>query len=228
MGGNILLVDQLVALGVPRGSAVAALLLSLLGYYIAFASLTLLTLLLLWLHHHAITLLVGITTSFLIVAVTVPGLALWLRARGSRPLPPWIERLQPIANLIHILSEAPSYLLGDGSLIVRVTWRNGLVFLLDSLTLLVCLRALGEAAPVPTCFIALIIASIVATMSLVPLGLGTFEASCATMLSLLGIPLAVAIAATLLLRGFTLWLPLVPGFLSARHTLRPRIRQRGG
>jgi glycosyltransferase 2 family protein len=37
---------------------------------------------------------------------------------------------------------------------------------------------------------------------------------------MLGVPLATALAGTLLLRGFTLWLPLIPGFLLLRSSLR--------
>lgn len=37
MGGNVLLVDQLRGLGVVRGTAVAALLLSMIGFYAAYA-----------------------------------------------------------------------------------------------------------------------------------------------------------------------------------------------
>lgn len=50
MGGNLLLVDRLVKLGVPRGAAVAALLISMIGYYAAFALFALVMLLLLWLY----------------------------------------------------------------------------------------------------------------------------------------------------------------------------------
>jgi hypothetical protein len=54
----------------------------------------------------------------------------------------------------------------------------------------------------------------------VPLGLGSFEAGSAGMLSLLGVPLPVALAATLLLRGFTLWLPLLPGLILMRGSFK--------
>jgi len=59
----------------------------------------------------------------------------------------------------------------------------------------------------------------VATFGLVPLGLGTFEATCVAMLRTLGVLLEAALTATLLLRGFTLWLPMLPGLLLARREL---------
>ena len=38
----------------------------------------------------------------------------------------------------------------------------------------------------------------------------------------MGVPVEAALAATLLLRVFTLWLPLVPGFLLIRAALRTK------
>jgi uncharacterized membrane protein YbhN (UPF0104 family) len=87
MGGNVLLVDQLRKLGVSRGTAVAALLMSMIGYYAAYAPFAVVMLLLLWLHDKATPLMAGLVTLFLAVAIAIPALALWLRHRGSRPLP---------------------------------------------------------------------------------------------------------------------------------------------
>ena len=42
------------------------------------------------------------------------------------------------------------------------------------------------------------------------------------MLSMLGVPVDHALAATLLLRFFTLWLPLLPGFILIRTALREK------
>ena len=87
MGGNILLVDQLCALRVRRGTAVAALLISMIGYYGAYALFAIAMLGLLWLHDKATPLMAGLVTTFLLVALAIPSLALWLRRRGSQPLP---------------------------------------------------------------------------------------------------------------------------------------------
>lgn len=111
MGGNLLLVRRLVKLGIPRGTAVAALLISMIGYYAAFALLALVMLLLLWLHGKATPLLAGIVTTFLLVALAIPSLALWLRRRGSRPLPPFFEHIPIVSSLLHVVGEAPAKLM---------------------------------------------------------------------------------------------------------------------
>lgn len=218
MGGNIVLVDRVSAMGVPRGSAIATLLISMIGYYAIYAFLTVVMLLVLWLHGRATPLLVGLVTVFLLVALAIPALALWLRARGSRPLPPAIERFGPIRSLLRAIGEAPAALVRDRRLIARVALCNGAIFLADSLTFACCLAALGQPFAFGAAFVALIAASVVVTLGPIPLGLGTFEATATAMLHALGIPIEAAITATLLLRGFTLWLPLIPGGLLLRRS----------
>lgn len=222
MGGNILLVDQLVRLRVPRGTAVAALLISMIGYYAAFATFAITMLVLLWLHDKATPLLAGLVTTFLFVALAIPSLALWLRHRGSDPLSPRLERLGIVRNLLEIVGQAPADLVGDRSLLLRVAGCNALVFLADATTLWACLHALGEPAAPETAFIALILASIIVTLGPIPLGLGTFEATSTATLSLLGVPVETAFAATMLLRILTMWLPLIPGLILMRWALKRR------
>jgi uncharacterized protein (TIRG00374 family) len=226
MGGNVLLVDQLRGLGVPKGAAVAALLLSMIGFYAAYAVFALLMLVLLWLHDRATPLMAGLVTLFLCVATAIPALALWLRKRGSRPLPKRIERVAVVRSLVETVAQAPADLLRDRRLIVRVTLCNALIFLADAATLFCCLHALGQPASAGTAFIALIMASIAVTLGPIPMGLGSFEAVSTGTLRLLGVPFEAAFAATMLLRLLTLWLPLVPGMLMIRRAIVPR-RRRG-
>ena len=62
----------------------------------------------------------------------------------------------------------------------------------------------------------------VMTLGPIPLGLGSFEATSIAMLRAVGVPFEAALSGTLLLRGFTLWLPLLLGMLVARRTLKTR------
>jgi len=219
MGGNVLLLDQLRALGVPRGAAVAALLLSMIGFYAAYALFACSMLILLWLHDRATPLMAGLVTMFLMVALAIPSLALWLRSRGSAPLPPRLERISLVRSLLDTVSQAPGKLLRDRRLLRRVATFNGLIFLADAGTLFACLHALGQHTAFDTAFIALIMASIVVTLGPVPMGLGTFEASATATLHLLGVPVEAAFAGTILLRVLTLWLPLVPGMAMMRKAI---------
>lgn len=222
MGGNVLLVDQLVRLRVPRGTAVAALLVSMIGYYAAFAFFATAMLVLLWLHDKATPLMAGLVTTFLLMALAIPSLALWLRHRGSQPLSPRLEHLAVVRTLLEIVGQAPADLIGDRQLLVRVTGFNGWIFLADAATLWACLHALGEPATFGTGFIALIMASIIVALGPIPLGLGSFEATSTATLGLLGVPIETGFAATMLLRILTLWLPLLPGLMMMRSALGRR------
>ncbi|QNA86840.1 flippase-like domain-containing protein [Sphingomonas sp. So64.6b] len=222
MGGNMLLIDRLVALGVPRGAAVAVLLVSLIGFYAAYAALALATLALLWMNGKATPLIAILVALFLSVAIAIPALALWLGRRGSHRLSPILERLTLVRSLLHVAGEAPITLIGDRRLIVRVALLNGLVFFADAATMTVCFRALGQPVSFEIAFIAVMAASMIVTLGPVPLGLGSFEAGSTAALSLLGVPMETALAATLLLRGFTLWLPLLPGLFMMRVVIRKR------
>ncbi|WP_425364925.1 lysylphosphatidylglycerol synthase domain-containing protein [Georhizobium profundi] len=67
------------------------------------------------------------------------------------------------------------------------------------------------------------LASVAATFSPVPLGLGFFEGACVGLLHSMGSDLEPAIAATLIPRGFTLWLPTLPGLWFIRQETRSAI-----
>lgn len=135
MDGNVLLVDQLTAIGASRGTSVAALLISIRSYYIAYLGFALASMLMLWLHGEASPLLVGLVTSFILVAIAIPALALWLRRRGSKPLPALVEHIRPIRQLLETVVEVPSYLIAERGLLTRATLFNVLVFAADVLTL---------------------------------------------------------------------------------------------
>jgi uncharacterized membrane protein YbhN (UPF0104 family) len=51
----------------------------------------------------------------------------------------------------------------------------------------------------------------------IPVVLGVFEAASVATLKLMGIPIAIGLAATLLFRGLSYWLPMLPGILLARR-----------
>jgi uncharacterized membrane protein YbhN (UPF0104 family) len=58
------------------------------------------------------------------------------------------------------------------------------------------------------------------TLGVIPGGLGVFEAVSVATLKLIGVPVAAGLAATLLFRFFTFWLPMAPGLILARRETR--------
>jgi uncharacterized protein (TIRG00374 family) len=112
--------------------------------------------------------------------------------------------------------------LRDATLFFQTTLFQASIFLLDAATLWAMLRAIGQRVSFLLAFPSFIVASMVASLGLIPLGLGTFEATCIAMLRALGVPLEAALTATLLLRGLTLWAPMAPGLWLARRELSPK------
>ena len=74
---------------------------------------------------------------------------------------------------------------------------------MDAATLDAALRAVGYRAPPDLVFASFSMASITATVSYIPAGLGVFEGSLVALLGILGVPVEGGLTATLLMRGFT-------------------------
>jgi uncharacterized protein (TIRG00374 family) len=161
-----------------------------------------------------------VMVAFFAIAAAIPAVALWLQKKGDDALPGWLERFGALRDLSEMIGKAPSRLVRNGWLIGRMTFLNGVAFVLDALTMQFCLFALGIQAPFAAAFAGFIMASIVTTLGPIPMGLGSFEAVSVGTLRAMGVPLEAAISATLLFRGFTLWLPLIPGTITARRDLK--------
>ena len=220
VSGNVVLVDRLVRLGVPRGNAVAALLLQVIAYYASYSLGALLVLIVLWWKSRMSVLLGTAVLLFLTVACAIPVLILWLHRRGQEKLPRWLARWSKARDFFELVGEAPRKLIRDPQLIGSLTLLNSLVFLADAATMQACVLALGLHAPLSAGYVAFMMASIAVILGPVPMGLGSFEAVSISMLRLFGVPFEAALSATLLFRGFTLWLPLIPGGLLLRKELK--------
>lgn len=220
VSGNVVLVDRLVSLGVPRGNAVAALLLQVIAYYFSYAAGALWVLVVLWWKDRASLLLTAAVLVFLVVAVGIPALTLWLHKRGQGRLPRWLAGWSKAQRFFDLIGEAPRDLMRDRSLIAWLTLLNLLVFVADAFTMQACLYALGIHAMLSAGYTAFMMASIAVILGPIPMGLGSFEAVSVAMMRLFGVPFEAAVSATLLFRGFTLWLPLIPGGILLRHELK--------
>jgi uncharacterized protein (TIRG00374 family) len=220
VSGNVLLVDRLVNLGVPRSNAVAALILQIVAYYISYALGALWVLVVLWWKSRTSLLLTLAVLAFLVVAGGIPLLVLWLHRRGQERIPRWIARWSKAKRFFELIGEAPGDLVRDPSLIAWLTVLNLAVFIADAATMQACVEALGVHAPLSAGYVAFMFASIAVILGPIPMGLGSFEAVSIAMLRLFGVPFEAALSATLLFRGFTLWLPLIPGGILLRQEMK--------
>jgi uncharacterized protein (TIRG00374 family) len=220
VSGNVLLVDRLKAIGVPREHAMAAIILAIIAYYLSYAAGTVIAVAMLALRGKLSLLPLAVAALLLAIATGIPAAVLWLRDKGDDVLPGWLRRRESVREMFEMVGEAPRELVRDPKLIVELSLLNFAVFVADALTLLVCLFALGAQAPFDAAFVAFTMAAIVTLLGAVPLGLGSFEATSIATLRLMGVPFEAALSATLLYRGFALWLPLGLGAVLTKRALR--------
>lgn len=218
IGGTAFVVAALGRRGVPRGACLATLILNLLGQHIAYLLATCAVVGTLWLLHQARPWMLGIAGLFMLASITVP-LGLVLALRLGRRIPKGLLRLPGVRSLAKAASEVPTRVLRDRRLPAIVALNLAWIAL-DAATLWAMLHALGLAVSYPQALPAYLLALMVATITPIPMGLGTFEAACVAALTAQHVPIEGALAATLLLRGYTTWLPMVPGWLVTRRAMR--------
>ena len=231
IGGTLLVVSGLGRRGIPKGIGMAALLIGLVSYYLAYLLSVMTALAILYANATLDAPMIAGAVIFALVAFSIPAIVLalrhwsrrrsgdgWLAAANRR-----LGRIPGISALVTAMAESPGTLLRDPWSFLGGTVLQLLIFALDAATLWVMLQALGADDTPAAAAAAFVMASLAATIGPMPLGLGTFEAVCVTLLHVQGLSMEVALTATLLLRGFTFWLPMIPGLALARQELsRPK------
>jgi uncharacterized membrane protein YbhN (UPF0104 family) len=224
VAGSLVVVQALRKRHVPSNVAMAALVIGLITTYFAFLLAIVASLALLFAYYEVSRWLITLAGLFALAAMGVPAIVVWYRESLAPRLQTRLRRVPGVGSLLDAIGSIPTKLLRDPGVLGRAVVFQLLEIVLDAATLYVLLIAVGNPASPAGAFVSFVMAYAVAQLIPVPLGLGTFEASLAGMLRLVGIPLEPAFAATLLLRGFTMWLPMVPGLWFARRILRPRHR----
>ena len=220
VSGTMLVVRGLTGRRVPAGIAMAAMLAGMVSYDIAYLFVVLASTGALWLQNRLnLALIVGVVI-FVVVTVAVPCAVLGLKQWGRRAPIAWLSKCLGVTALLQELTDAPTRLLRSPSLLLQTVALQLAIFVFDAMTLWLAFKAIGEIPPLWVVFVSFIVASMVATIGPIPVGLGTFEAASVGMLSLLGVSVEAALAATLLLRALTFWLPMLPGIWLARLEVR--------
>ncbi len=218
MSGTVLAVRALDRRGIPRGTSMAAVVVELIGYYAAYVAALIAALVVVWAHGDLTLFILLPAAIFAPVAAGIP-IALVLMSRG-RTVPHWIHRLPIVGSGMQALAEATPGIAHDIGLIIRCMGFQAAIFLLDAGTLWVMLFALGLSVHPALVFASYLLSTLARTLAPVPGGLGVFEAASVATLKLTGVPIAAGLAATLMFRGFSYWLPMVPGLLLARRESR--------
>jgi uncharacterized protein (TIRG00374 family) len=121
------------------------------------------------------------------------------------------------------ITDLPEKLLRERDTVVRVLgdrWWEALLFasgrwVLDYLTLLAALYAVGAEPRASLVLLAFFAAQLLGTLPLTPGGLGFVEAGLTGTLALAGVPAGAAVVATLAYRLVSFWLPIPAGAVAA-------------
>lgn len=227
ISGAFAAVASFTRMGFARPAVLACLVLDLSGYFLAYVVSVGVALVVLMLQGHATATVVGLGLVFIAVslalAVLTPRLAVHSRLAAHVPG----KRFAIVRKAISLVTGADKQLVGNRSLLARVTLLELAIIVLDSTTLWLLVLALGVAAAPMGLFAAFMLASVLRSIGVVPGGLGAFEAAAVVSLHWIGVDIAVALSATLLFRGLTFWLPMLPGLWLARREWHSTARVAG-
>ncbi|MBC8162493.1 MAG: flippase-like domain-containing protein [Roseiflexaceae bacterium] len=140
----------------------------------------------------------------------------------------WLARLlrQPwqataVEHFVDELARGGTLVRAQPLAIARLLFYQALVIGLDLLTLVCAFHALGHAPPVMTIVLSATLAAFLTTLTPLPGGGGTFEATVILSSIQAGVPKSVAVGATLIYRVLTFWLPLVLTAVTLRRLIGP-------
>lgn len=210
ISGSVLLASALDRRGFDKPVAAATVVVELASYYFAYALGLSVAVTIAAATGYAATVVVAAAFASAMIAIGV-GIGAILLSRSTR-----VPNVRGIRRVAQWLTCADPVLTGNVGLLTRALAWQLAVIALDSTTLWVLISALGVHAPIAGVFASFMIASLARTVSIVPGGLGVFEGVAVITLNQVGVPVAASLSATLLFRGLSYWLPMIPGFIALR------------
>ncbi|WP_373046865.1 YbhN family protein [Vulgatibacter sp.] len=221
VGGTVLVMRSMEKRGVSRDGSMVGLLARLVSYYFAYAvALAAAVGIAWWVADKVPRVILGAASGLALIFLLVPGLLLWGLRHRERRLPQYLLRTRLLKKARPTIDSmtrvAPAVGRDRGMLLESTAWQF-VIFVLDGATLWAMLHAVGIEASLPVAYASFLLGFLAGSLGFVPAGVGIFEAGTVASLTLLGVPGPAALTATLLFRGFSLWLPLAPGAFYARR-----------
>jgi len=219
MSSTLLIVNALELRGVSREAAAACAMINIASYHAAYVVVLIAALVISSTLRDASLVAVSASFLFIVFATAMTFGIVTLAGRRAAPSSR-VTRIPAIRSVMGFLEHADGGLVRNPVVFAKATAWQIAIFLLDAATVWVCIRSLGAAAPLDAVFASFMISSLVRTMSIVPGGLGTYEAASVLTLRLAGVSFSVALSATLIFRGLSFWIPMLPGLWASRRVMR--------
>lgn len=217
ISGTVVLTRGLEQRGMPRPAVATAVVVDLASYYAAYVASLAAALVFAAVHGEASELVVLVSVVFGLFGIALSMTVLALSGREAPALRRRLSRLRSARTALEFLLEAEPKVARSPRLLLEASAYQLAIVLFDAATLWVLIRSLGAEVAPGGVFASFVISSLFRTIGIVPGGLGTFEATSIVTLKLVGVGVPAALAATLLFRGLTFWLPLLPGMWFSRR-----------
>jgi Mg2+-importing ATPase len=219
LSSGILIAKALERLRLPPSAVQAVVLVNVASYQLAyFMGLSGALAIMAW-RRQTNTLVVVTAVLFLLFCLAVSATVLLLAGRHHERLAARLDRFPPLRRAVEFVGGADPRLVRSPRVLAEAIALQSAILLLDAATVWTLIGALGVTASVSGVFASFMVSSLMRTMGIVPGGIGTFEATSVITLRLVGVDLAVALSATLLFRGFSFWLPMLPGYWFSRRAV---------
>ena len=206
-------------LGMPRDVVASAVLVDVAMYHLAYASCMALALGVA-LYHAYLPVWVNLAMlTFVLFDLGVCGFLIFLPSGGVNWTKKRLRRFAKLARLLQWVEHAPRSSFQNHRVLLLAFTMHVMIFLLDAATIWVAARALGVTAAVGGVFSSFMVSNLFRTIGIIPGGLGTFETASVMSLKSIGLPLPAGLSATLLFRGLSFWLPMIPGLVCSRRLL---------
>ncbi|MCC6623805.1 MAG: magnesium-translocating P-type ATPase [Deltaproteobacteria bacterium] len=225
ISGTVVIARGLERQGVPRPVVMAGVVIDTTSYYFAYIAALIVAVAIVVSQGHATPLVIALALLIALVGLAITAAVLAVVRRGPPVVSGVLARIPLVRDGLRLIAEADRALSHRARLHALATlWQLGTV-VLDALTMWLLLRAVGAPTPLPLVFASFMVSTLLRTVSIVPAGIGPFEAASTAALTLSGAPVTAALSATLLFRLLSFWLPLVPGLVFARAATRATTRQ---
>jgi uncharacterized protein (TIRG00374 family) len=226
LSGTVVMVKSLEQQGIPLPVVMAGVAIDTASCYATYVVGLLAALAVSLAQHQATRLVLLVAVPFVPFALALTVGFVRLAGRPAGPLARRLARFRFLRRGLYLLEQADPRLAASPGLLVRASVCQLAVILLDAATIWVLILGLGITPSTGGVFVSFMISTLARLVGIAPGGLGTYEATSVLTLSMVGVSVPVALSATLLFRGMSFWLPLLPGLLFSRRYMAPRVRRR--
>ena len=230
LGGTVVLASGLRQAGLPRSVVAACIVVEVVTYYAAFVVCLALALVVTAISRDTSHIITVVSVVFFVFAIALIVVVLALSWGRAEAISRYATRIRLLRTAIDFIEQADPRLARSPRLFLEAMFYQLALVACDAATLWVLIRALGEHGSASGVFASFMLSSVVRTIGVVPGSVGVFEAASVVTLRMVGVPTTVALAATLLFRGLSFWLPMIPGLWFSRRVMvrRPNEVQEEG